>query len=316
MNYKQMNIETLSAGQEAVSNLLIAAGVGGFEVIDPKDFQEFLDTVTPHWDYVDEELLKARSERTLFKVYAADNEQGHEMLKDIERRVEQLRNTPEAVLYGTLEITVCDLPEEDWQSGWKQYYKPIHVERLVVVPLWENYAEKEGETVMKIDPGMAFGTGAHETTRLCLKALTKQDLAGKSLLDVGCGSGILSIGGVLLGAKDAFGCDIDQLAVEVAKRNAVLNGLEEKIAYKAGDLLSVVVGQYPVVVANIVADVILTLLKDLFTVLLPGGTFIASGIIDERKDEVLAAMKEKGLSVLSIEEERGWVAITAKREDV
>ncbi len=313
MNYKQMNIETLSTGQETVSNLLIAAGVGGFEVVDPQDFQEFLDTVTPHWDYVDEELLKRQSDRTVIKVYAADNEQGAELFKDIERRIENLRQTPESALYGTLEITVSDLPEEDWQSGWKQYYKPIHVERLVVVPLWESYASDPGETVMKIDPGMAFGTGAHETTRLCLKALTKTDLTGKTLLDVGCGSGILSIGGVLLGAESAFGCDIDQLAVEVARRNAALNGLESKTAYAAGDLLSVVDGQYPIVVANIVADVILTLLKDLHQVLLPGGLFIASGIIDDRKDELVAAIQKAGLTIENIEEERGWVAITARK---
>lgn len=313
MNYKQMNIETLSTGQEAVSNLLIAAGAGGFEVIDPQDFQEFLDTVTPHWDYVDEELLKRQSDRTLIKVYAADNEQGLALFKDIEQRIEALRGTPEAALYGTLEITVCDLPEEDWQSGWKQYYKPIHVDRLVVVPLWEDYTAAPEETVMKIDPGMAFGTGAHETTRLCLKALTKLELQGKTLLDVGCGSGILSIGGVLLGADRAFGCDIDQLAVEVARRNAALNGLEDKTAYAAGDLLTVVEGQYPVVVANIVADVIKMLLQDLHTVLMEGGTFIASGIIDTRKEELLEAITAAGLTVLEVEEERGWVAITARK---
>lgn len=312
MNYLQMNIETLSTGQEAVSNLLIAAGVGGFEVIDPQDFQEFLDTVTPHWDYVDEELMKRQSDRTVIKVYAADNDQGLALFKDIEQRIEALRQSPESSLYGTLEITVSDLPEEDWQSGWKQYYKPIHVNNLVVVPLWENYEAKEGETVMKIDPGMAFGTGAHETTRLCLKALTKADLTGKTLLDVGCGSGILSIGGVLLGAESAFGCDIDQLAVEVARRNAELNGLQEKTGYAAGDLLSVVDGQYPIVVANIVADVILTLLKDLRKVLLPGGLFVASGIIDDRKDELIAAIEKAGLTIETIEEERGWVAITSR----
>ncbi|MBQ9952998.1 MAG: 50S ribosomal protein L11 methyltransferase [Clostridia bacterium] len=312
MNYKQMNIETLSTGQEVVSNLLIAAGVGGFEVIDPQDFKEFIETVTPHWDYVDEELLKRQSDRTVIKVYAADNEQGAAMFKDIEQRIEALRTDPQAALYGTLEITVCDLPEEDWQSGWKQYYKPIHVNNLVVVPLWEDYQAQANETIMKIDPGMAFGTGAHETTRLCLKALTNLDLAGKTLLDVGCGSGILSIGGVLLGAESAFGCDIDQLAVEVAKRNAELNGLSDRTAYAAGDLLSVVEGQYPIVVANIVADVILMLLKDLKTVLLPGGTFIASGIIDDRKGELIDAIQAQGFTIETIEEERGWVAITAK----
>ena len=312
MNYKQMTIETLSTGQEAVSNLLVAVGVGGFEVIDPRDFQEFLDTVTPHWDYVDEALLKQRTDRTFIKVYTADNDQGAATLKEIERRVEELRNTPEKALYGTLEITVTDLPEEDWQSGWKQYYKPIHMDRLVVVPLWEKYEPRAGETVMKIDPGMAFGTGAHETTRLCLKALTQANLRGKRILDVGCGSGILSIGGVLLGADSAFGCDIDELAVEVAGRNARLNQVDSVVDYRAGDLLSVVEGKYPVVTANIVADVILMLLKDLHRVLEPNGLFITSGIIDDRKDEILTAIAAAGLTVETVEEERGWVAITAR----
>ncbi len=312
MNYKQMTIETLSTGQEAVSNLLVAVGVGGFEVIDPRDFQEFLDTVTPHWDYVDEALLKQRSDRTFIKVYAADNEQGAETLKEIERRVEELRNAPERALYGTLEITVQELPEEDWQSGWKQYYKPIHVGRLVVVPLWESYEAAPDETVMRIDPGMAFGTGAHETTRLCLAALARAELAGKRILDVGCGSGILSIGGILLGAESAFGCDIDELAVEVAGRNAELNGLGGRVEYRTGDLLSAVKGKYPIVTANIVADVILTLLKDLHRVLEPNGLLIASGIIDERKDEIIAAITAAGLTVESVAEERGWVAITAR----
>ncbi|MBQ7094936.1 MAG: 50S ribosomal protein L11 methyltransferase [Clostridia bacterium] len=313
MIYKQMNIETLSTGQEAVSNLLIAAGVGGFEVIDPADFREFIETVTPHWDYVDESLQERLSGRTLIKVYAADNPQGLAMLKDIEERIEALKASPQHELYGTLEITVEDLPEEDWQSGWKQYYKPISVERLTVVPMWEDYTAKEGETVMKIDPGMAFGTGAHETTRLCLKALTQADLEGKAVLDIGCGSGILSIGAVALGAKEAFGCDIDRLAVEVARRNAELNGLADRCTYEAGDLLEAVEGKYPIVTANIVADVILTLLKDLHAVLEEGGLFITSGIIDTRKDELMEAISKAGLTILSIEEERGWVAIIARR---
>lgn len=313
MIYKQMNIETLSTGQEAISNLLIAAGVGGFEVIDPADFREFIETVTPHWDYVDESLQERLSGRTLIKVYAADNPQGLAMLRDIEERIEMLKTSPEREFYGTLEITVEDLPEEDWQSGWKQYYKPISVERLTVVPMWEDYTAKEGETVMKIDPGMAFGTGAHETTRLCLKALTQADLTDKAVLDIGCGSGILSIGAVALGAKEAFGCDIDRLAVEVARRNAELNGLGDRCRYEAGDLLEAVEGKYPIVTANIVADVILTLLKDLHEVLEVGGLFITSGIIDTRKDELLAAMPAAGLDVLSIEEERGWVAIIARK---
>lgn len=315
MNYKQMTIETLSAGQEAVSNLLIAAGAAGFEVSDPKDFEEFIETVTPHWDYVDENLKKQMTGRTFFKVYAPDNPQGHALLKDIEARLEALRTSGSAALYGTLEIQVQDLPEEDWQNGWKQYYKPIRVERLTVVPLWESYDPAPGETVMRIDPGMAFGTGAHETTRLCLKALSGMDLTGKSLLDVGCGSGILSIGGVLLGAQRAFGCDIDELAVEVAARNAALNGLSDKITYRAGDLLSAVEGRYQVVTANIVADVILSLLKDIHKVLEPGGVLITSGIIDTRAKELIAAVEAAGLSVLRTEEERGWVAIIARSED-
>ncbi len=313
MNYKRMTIETLSTGVETVSNLLIAVGVGGFQVEDPKDFQEFLETVTPHWDYVDEALQKQqRRDRALLTVYVADNAQGAETLREIERRLAPLRESADAALCGTLETTVADQPEEDWQSGWKQYYKPIHVNRLVVVPLWEDYQAKAGETILKIDPGMAFGTGAHETTRLCLKLLTTLALSGKSILDVGCGSGILSIGGVLLGAKSAFGCDIDALAVEVAGRNAALNGVADRVHYRAGDLLSVVEGQYPVVCANIVADVILMLLRDLHRVLLPGGVLIASGIIDDRAEELKAAFQAAGLTLLHIEEDRGWVALMAR----
>lgn len=314
MNYKQMSIETLSTGQEAVSNLLIAVGAAGFEITDPKDFEEFLETVTPHWDYVDESLRKQMTGRTLFKVYAPDNAQGKALLQDIEQRLEELRQTQSRALYGTLEIQVTDLPEEDWQNGWKQYYKPIHVERLTVVPLWEDYHPQPSETVMRIDPGMAFGTGAHETTRLCLKALSQMPLGGKSVLDVGCGSGILSIGAVLLGAERAFGCDIDELAVDVAARNAELNGLSEQITYRAGDLLTAVTGRYEVVTANIVADIILSLLKDIHRVLAPGGVLITSGIIDDRAEELAAAVAAAGLTVLRTEEERGWVAIVARSE--
>lgn len=312
MNYKQMNIETLPTGQEAVSNLLVAAGAGGFEIVDPEDFAEFLRTVTPHWDYVDDALLAlGQTGKTLIKVYAADNAQGAALFSDIEQRLEMLRRAPEHALYGTLETQVSDLPEEDWQNGWKQYYKPIHIGKLVVAPLWEDYHPAAGETVMRIDPGMAFGTGAHETTRLCLKALSELSLSGKTILDVGCGSGILSIGGTLLGAAGAFGCDIDEMAVSVARRNAALNHLEDRVSYRVGDLLTVVEGKFPVVTANIVADVILELLCDLHRVLAPGGILIASGIIDTRKEELRAAICGAGLKICKIEEERGWVAIVA-----
>ncbi len=311
MQYKMALIYTSHIGIEHVSNLLIAIGVGGFEVCDGEDFKEFLETRTPAYDYVDEELMKLSSQRSCIKFYTADNQQGLDTLLTVEKALSKLKEDDKENQFGTLEFTVCVVDDSDWKDNWKQYYKPMEIgEKLVVTPAWETV--ETDKLVLKIDPGMAFGTGSHETTSLCLEFLQQESLENKCVLDVGCGSGILSQAAVLLGAKSAFGCDIDDAAVTCAKSNAKLNNLSDKVRYATGDLLDAVNGKYEVVVANIVADIIMMLTSDISTVLKPSGLFISSGIIVERLDEVTKFIENSGFEVIEIRERRGWAAICAR----
>lgn len=311
MQYKMAVINTSHIGIEHVSNLLITVGVGGFEVCDSEDFNEFLNTRVPAYDYIDDALMKLCSQRSCIKFYTADNKQGDETLVLVERSLEKLKINDKENSYGTLELIVSLVDDSDWKDNWKKYYKPIEIgKKLVVVPAWEDV--DTDKTILKIDPGMAFGTGSHETTSLCLEFLEEQCLYGKSVLDVGCGSGILSQAAVLLGADNAFGCDIDEAAVTCSLANAKLNGLTEKVKYCKGDLLDTVNDKYDIVVANIVADIIIMLVKDIKKVIKSGGIFICSGIIDERVQEVIKNIKEFGFEILEIRERRGWAAICAR----
>ena len=310
MEYKMAVITTASEGVEHVSNLLITVGVGGFEVCDSADFMEFLNTRTPAYDYVDDALMSLCSQRSCIKFYAADNEQGENTVNMVERALIELKNSPLGPLCGTLEMNVSVVDDSDWKDNWKQFYKPITIDGLVVCPAWETV--NTDKKILKIDPGMAFGTGSHETTSLCLEFLQTLDLSDKRVLDVGCGSGILSQAAVLLGAPYACGCDIDDAATTCALANAKLNGLSDKTDYFTGDLLEKITGEYDVVVANIVADVVMMLTSDISKVIKRGGTFISSGIIVERVDEVRACIEKNGFKITEIRERRGWAAIKAQ----
>ena len=203
--------------------------------------------------------------------------------------------------------------EEDWSTAWQKYYHTVKIgEKLVVRPAWEEYEAKEGEVVLTLNPGMAFGTGTHHTTSLCMELLEKYLTAEDTVLDVGCGSGILAITAALLGAKDIIGCDIDEVAVKVAGENAALNGVDDRIAFHKGDLTSQVEGSFRVIVANIVADIIIRLCDDVKKYMTPDGIFIASGIIDERRDDVVAAMDAQGIEVIEERAQGGWVALACK----
>ena len=203
--------------------------------------------------------------------------------------------------------------EEDWANNWKQFYHTRHIgKRLTVSPSWEDYKPAEGEIVMNLDPGMAFGTGTHDTTRLCLELLEECVTPATHILDVGTGSGILSVGGVLLGAPSALGVDIDPVAVKVAKENSELNGTSDRTEFICGDLTDKVRGKFEIVTANIVADVIIRLLGTVKNYLVKGGAFIISGIIDTRADEVENACREAGFVTEKRLEHGGWVAIMMK----
>ena len=259
-----------------------------------------------HIDLIDEELLKKDRTKGIVHVYISPEDNPAEAISFLRER------------YGAEEIP-CDIStascvEEDWINNWKQYFKPIPVgEKLVIRPTWETYRGEAGENrvVLDLDPGLAFGTGTHETTRLCLQLLEKAVKPGQALLDVGCGSGILSVASLLLGAGSAVGVDIDELAVKTARENAALNHVEDRFTAICGDLTQHVSGRFDIVAANIVADVILRLTKDIPTFLKPGGIYIMSGIIDTREDEVLAAIAPR-FTVLERREEKGWIALAAR----
>ena len=310
MEYKMAVITTASDGIEHVSNLLITVGVGGFEVCDSADFMEFLNTRTPAYDYVDDALMALASSRSCIKFYTADNEQGEDTINMVEKALLELRVSEIGKLCGTLEMNVSVVDDSDWKDNWKQFYKPITIDRLVVCPAWESV--DTDKKILKIDPGMAFGTGSHETTSLCLEFLQTIDLSDKKVLDVGCGSGILSQAAVLLGAPYACGCDIDDAATTCAKANARLNELEDKTDYYTGDLLEKITGKYEVVVANIVADIVMLLTSDIKKVIKEKGVFISSGIIVERVNEVKAFIESNGFEIIEIRERRGWAAIKAQ----
>ncbi|MBR2324706.1 MAG: 50S ribosomal protein L11 methyltransferase [Clostridia bacterium] len=212
------------------------------------------------------------------------------------------------------EISAEGVSEDDWAENWKKYYKPISLGRVTVVPAWEEYTAKEGEIIVRMDPGMAFGTGTHETTRLVMRILQDVVKGGERVLDVGTGSGILSICASKLGAKDIYAYDIDPVAVRVAKENALADGCEN-ITVGVSDLLKDVdrTAPYGVCVANIVADIILRMLPDIGALLLPGAPLILSGIIAPRKQDVIEAAAAQGFLVEREESENDWVALLVRR---
>lgn len=310
MNYRQITIYTTTQAIDIVSGFLTMHGVRGVVIEDAADFEAFLNDTTIHWDYVEEDLMKLKTAETNVKFYLPDNLQGIESFREIQSSLEGLRGENPAVDLGRLAMEIAEVREEDWSTAWKKYYHPTRVgERLIVVPCWEEYELGPGEIRVTLDPGMAFGTGTHETTRLCMRLLEQCVEPNTELLDIGTGSGILAITALLLGAKSAVGVDIDELAVKIAQENADLNGVGDQIELVCGDLVERIHGAYDVICANIVADVIIRLAKDVRQFMKPGAILLVSGIIEERCGEVRAALLETGLAIEEILTENGWAAI-------
>lgn len=253
-----------------------------------------------HIDLIDEALLAKDRDTAVIHIYISPEE-----------------NPAEAVSFLRTQLPAAGIPyeldtgairEEDWANEWKKYYHPIPVgKKLLICPSWEDLPA-DGRIKVTLDPGMAFGTGTHETTRLCMELLEDHVTTGTRMLDVGCGSGILAITALLLGAKEAVGVDIDELAVKVAEDNARRNQVEQKLTLICGDLTEKVEGQYDVICANIVADVILRMSKDIKAFMKPGTVLLCSGIIEPREQEVMQALTDCGLTHLKTLREKGWVA--------
>lgn len=257
-----------------------------------------------HIDLIEQELLDKPRDIVLFHLYFSPEQDMAAVLEEMHARL--LTAGVQAA------VTQDTVKEEDWATAWKQYYHPIEIgSRLAVVPSWEEY--KSDRVVLRLDPGMAFGTGTHETTWLCLEWLDEVIKGGEDLLDVGTGSGILAIAGLLLGAAHADAVDIDAMAVRTAGENAQRNGVAQNLQVIIGDLAQKIKGTYQVVTANIVADAICRLAPALPVLLAPSGRLITSGIILEKQEAVEQAMQQAGLQVLEVRKKNGWVALVAGR---
>ncbi|MDE6104027.1 MAG: 50S ribosomal protein L11 methyltransferase, partial [Oscillospiraceae bacterium] len=317
MNWTEVNIYTTTEGVDILCASLMDIGIKGFVVKDSSDFKEFLENKDGKWDYIDDDLMNLSSCETCLTVYLPDNSQGMEMMISLRALLKQIKSNDENNMFGRMELELLQVKEEDWANNWKQYFKPLKVgKKLLVKPSWEECSNNDERIVLEIDPASSFGTGQHNTTKLCLELLEESLNSGDRVLDLGCGSGILSIGAMLLGASEITAVDIEQNAVETAIENAGKNNIpEDKYTAYCGDIISdhelceKIGNEYDLITANIVADVLIAM-SDLFRQKLKNnGILIISGIITERKDEVVNAVVNSGFEVIETAEGEGWAAV-------
>ena len=313
MKWTEVLIKVDPQAVEAVTDILYGLGAQGVAIDEPVDVQKLREDEL-YWDYIDEKLLENDTEETKIMAYFSEEETNlPEKIAVIKEKIRNLTEFGLSIGSGTVELS--NVNQEDWESAWKQYFKPVHVtDRIVVKPEWEEYSPQEGEIVIAIDPGMAFGTGTHETTSMCINQIEKNLKAGDRVIDIGSGSGILSMAAVLLGAEKATGVDLDPVAVRVALENVELNNLQDKIEILHGNLTDVIREKADIVVANIMADIILILLEDVREFIKDDGLFISSGIIQEKRAAVEARLLEKNFSIVEVETKGEWCAITAQKK--
>ena len=299
MRYIEVTVNTPKEEIDARCERMAAMGAGGFVIENEDDFRDFLEHNRQYWDYVDEELENRFLGLSRIKCYLTDDADGFAVLRQIRAAYP--------------ELTTAFVEDSDWENNWREYYKPIEVgEKLVVVPEWEQ-APDDGRVPLRLDPGLIFGTGSHATTRLCLAALEQYCAPEVNVLDLGCGSGILGIGALLLGCRRCLGVDIDPKAPDVVMSNAALNAIgPDRMTALAGDILSDtglrarIGGGWNLVLANIVADVIIALSAQVRQFMAPEAVFICSGIIENRWPETANALKANGFEILDHRSEEEW----------
>lgn len=318
MEWIKTRIITESAGIDNVTAVLYDLGITGIEISDSEDFKEFLENNRRYWDYVDEELERLKTANTVITVYLPSDSEGSDTLEKIKAALSELKKSDTNHICGALEVQTAIMSDEDWSENWKKYFKPIEIgKKVLVVPEWENENLPEtNRTKFIINPGMSFGTGSHESTKMCIEEMEKYVSDGCTVLDLGCGSGILSVIALLLGAKEAHAVDIDPMAVETAYKNLELNGISDTRYFGySGDITTdislykkLTANKYDIVFANIVADVIISLSGFVKDFMHENSVFICSGIIIDRKDEVINKLQSVGLNVVCVREMGEWAA--------
>lgn len=320
MKYIQIDISGSRHAIEPICAALLEIGITDTVVEDPADIADLLEKKNDYdWDYIDESVLELENETPKVTVFVEENEEGRAKLEEIREAVAGLGARAEAgefgegIDLGSLDISVKVEDDSEWKDNWKEYFKPAKVGKTIVVkPTWEEYKPAPGEKVIEIDPGMAFGTGTHETTSLCIRLMEEYVKPGMKVLDVGCGSGILSVAAALLDASEVLGVEIDPIAVEIAKENIALNKVGNVARAQYGDLTKGIDFKADVIVANLMADLVMMLSEDVAKHLLPGGIYISSGILTEKEVQVADTMRALGFKIMEVKEDGMWCAIVAK----
>ena len=305
----EVRVITKSEALEPISGIFYSLDCKGVAIEDPEDILG-REQGPLTWDFADINVLEHKGKVAVVKAYFAEEDNIEDVLQYVNERLTELKEM--GLDLGEAKVEHEKMYEEDWANTWKQYYKPSKVgEKIVVKPIWEEYEAKDGELVVDLDPGMAFGTGTHETTRMCIQALERYVKEESTVFDVGCGSGILAIAAAKLGAKLAVGVDLDPVAVESSIENVGYNNLNN-IEILHGNLVEVIDGKADIVVANILAEIICILTDDVKRVLKDGGIFITSGIIHDRVDMVCEKLEATGFEVIEKNRDGEWNCIVAK----
>ncbi|MDD7016843.1 MAG: 50S ribosomal protein L11 methyltransferase [Firmicutes bacterium] len=322
MKYTAFEVRGTSAGLEMITAIMMNHGIDYISIDDPEDMEDILNKKNEYgWDYIDDELKENLDREPVLSVYF-DEEQDLNIIDVLKADIEKLKQDVAEGAYGesfdggSLEVTVSVSDDSQWKDKWKEFFHPSRItERLVVKPSWEEYRAEPDDLVIEIDPGMAFGTGTHETTSLCMKLMEKyfgEFGENVKVLDVGCGSGILSIAASLLGAGEVLGVEIDKDAVQVARENVQLNKCDDNVRVIEGDLTKGIDFKGDIIVANLMADLVMMLSKSAREHLEDGGIFISSGILADKEKVVSEAITDAGFTIEEVMVDGEWCAIAAR----